>query len=131
MSLRSPLGRVLGLGSARGGSGHWYAQRVTAVALVLLGAVVRRRRSPSLGGATHEQRRRLAALAGVSSALARAAGASSLPGTRCSACRSWSRITSATRARASLVLLVIKFAFVVAAVVGVLAVLRIAFGVAA
>lgn len=38
MSLRSPLGRVLGLGSAKGGSGHWYAQRVTAVALVILGA---------------------------------------------------------------------------------------------
>ena len=37
MSLRSPLGRVLGLGSAKGGSGHWYAQRVTAVALVILG----------------------------------------------------------------------------------------------
>jgi succinate dehydrogenase / fumarate reductase membrane anchor subunit len=37
MSLRSPLGRVLGLGSAKGGSSHWYAQRVTAVALVLLG----------------------------------------------------------------------------------------------
>jgi succinate dehydrogenase / fumarate reductase membrane anchor subunit len=37
MSLRSPLGRVLGLGSAKGGSSHWYAQRVTAVGLVLLG----------------------------------------------------------------------------------------------
>jgi succinate dehydrogenase / fumarate reductase membrane anchor subunit len=37
MSLRSPLGRVLGLGSAKGGSGHWYSQRVTAVALVILG----------------------------------------------------------------------------------------------
>jgi succinate dehydrogenase / fumarate reductase membrane anchor subunit len=37
MSLRSPLGRVLGLGSARGGSGHWYSQRVTAVALLILG----------------------------------------------------------------------------------------------
>lgn len=37
MSLRSPLGRVLGLGSASGGSGHWYHQRITAVALVILG----------------------------------------------------------------------------------------------
>jgi succinate dehydrogenase / fumarate reductase membrane anchor subunit len=37
MSLRTPLGRVLGLGSAKGGSGHWYAQRVSAVALVILG----------------------------------------------------------------------------------------------
>ena len=37
MSLRSPLGRVLGLGSAKSGAGHWWAQRVTAVALVPLG----------------------------------------------------------------------------------------------
>ncbi len=36
MSLRSPLGRVLGLGSAKDGTGHWWAQRVTAVALVPL-----------------------------------------------------------------------------------------------
>jgi succinate dehydrogenase / fumarate reductase membrane anchor subunit len=37
MSLRSPLGRVLGLGSAKEGASHWYAQRLTAVALVVLG----------------------------------------------------------------------------------------------
>jgi succinate dehydrogenase / fumarate reductase membrane anchor subunit len=36
MSLRSPLGRVLGLGSAKEGSGHWWAQRVTAIALLPL-----------------------------------------------------------------------------------------------
>ncbi len=36
MSLRSPLGRVLGLGSAKDGSHHWWMQRVSAVALVLL-----------------------------------------------------------------------------------------------
>ena len=36
MSLRTPLGRVLGLGSARKGSGHWWAQRMTAVGLVPL-----------------------------------------------------------------------------------------------
>jgi succinate dehydrogenase / fumarate reductase, membrane anchor subunit len=34
--LRSPLGRAKGLGSARAGSKHWWAQRVTAVALVPL-----------------------------------------------------------------------------------------------
>jgi succinate dehydrogenase / fumarate reductase, membrane anchor subunit len=34
--LRSPLGRVLGLGSAKEGVGHWWAQRVTALALVPL-----------------------------------------------------------------------------------------------
>ncbi len=37
MSLQSPLGKVLGLGSAKEGSGHWLAQRATAVALVPLG----------------------------------------------------------------------------------------------
>jgi succinate dehydrogenase / fumarate reductase, membrane anchor subunit len=36
MSLRSPLGRVLGLGSAKDGTGHWWAQRVSAVALIPL-----------------------------------------------------------------------------------------------
>jgi len=34
--LRSPLGRARGLGSARSGSHHWWAQRVTAIALVPL-----------------------------------------------------------------------------------------------
>jgi succinate dehydrogenase / fumarate reductase membrane anchor subunit len=34
--LRSPLGRVRGLGSARGGTHHWWAQRITAVALIPL-----------------------------------------------------------------------------------------------
>ncbi len=37
MSLRSPLGRVLGLGSAKDGTDHWWAQRVSAAALALLG----------------------------------------------------------------------------------------------
>ncbi len=36
MSLRSPLGRVLGMGSAKDGTGHWWAQRVSAVALIPL-----------------------------------------------------------------------------------------------
>ena len=36
MSLRSPLGRVLGLGSARQGAHHWWLQRLTSVALVPL-----------------------------------------------------------------------------------------------
>lgn len=33
---RSPLARVIGLGSARSGVEHWWAQRVSAVALVPL-----------------------------------------------------------------------------------------------
>jgi succinate dehydrogenase / fumarate reductase membrane anchor subunit len=36
MSLRSPLGRVLGLGSARDGTSRWWAERVSSVALVPL-----------------------------------------------------------------------------------------------
>ena len=36
MSLRSPMGRVLGLGAAKEGPGHWWSQRITAVALVAL-----------------------------------------------------------------------------------------------
>jgi succinate dehydrogenase / fumarate reductase, membrane anchor subunit len=36
MSLRSPLSRVLGMGSAKDGTAHWWAQRVTAVALIPL-----------------------------------------------------------------------------------------------
>lgn len=36
MSLRSPIGRVLGLGAAKEGPGHWWSQRVSAAALVVL-----------------------------------------------------------------------------------------------
>jgi len=51
-SLRSPLGRARGLGSAKAGVGHWWAQRVTALALIPLtlwfvASVV------SLAGASH------------------------------------------------------------------------------
>ena len=37
MRLVSPLNRVLGLGSAKSGVEHWWAQRLTAVALIPLG----------------------------------------------------------------------------------------------
>ena len=36
MSLRTPLGRVAGLGSAGHGTAHWWAQRISAVALIPL-----------------------------------------------------------------------------------------------
>ena len=37
MKHKTPLGKVLGLGSAKDGTDHWWAQRVSAVALVFLG----------------------------------------------------------------------------------------------
>ena len=36
MSLRSPLGRVLGHGAAKGGVHHWWVQRLTSIALIPL-----------------------------------------------------------------------------------------------
>lgn len=36
MDLRSPLGKVRGLGAAKSGTHHWWMQRVTAVALIPL-----------------------------------------------------------------------------------------------
>ncbi|HZB93338.1 MAG TPA: succinate dehydrogenase, hydrophobic membrane anchor protein [Stellaceae bacterium] len=35
--LRTPLGQAIGLGSAKEGVQHWWAQRVSAVALIVLG----------------------------------------------------------------------------------------------
>jgi succinate dehydrogenase / fumarate reductase membrane anchor subunit len=128
MSLRSPLRAVTYLGSAKGGSSHWYAQRVTAVALVLLGLwfIVS---LATLGGASHAN-----VVAWLSSPVAAALAVLLV-------------LTAAWHALLGLqvvvedyvgdkgtriaVLLVVKFAFAVAAVIGVLAVLRIAFGVAA
>jgi len=36
MSLRSPMGRVLGKGAAKDGTDHWWSQRISAVALIPL-----------------------------------------------------------------------------------------------
>jgi succinate dehydrogenase / fumarate reductase membrane anchor subunit len=128
MSLRSPLRSVTGLGSARGGSGHWYAQRVSAVALALLGLwlVVS---LAALGGASHA--RIVAWLSSpVSSALAvllvLAAAWHALLGLQVVV----EDYVSDKGSRVA-VLFAIKFALAVAAVAGVMAVLRIAFGAAA
>lgn len=36
MQLRSPLARARGLGSAKDGTGHWWSQRISALALIPL-----------------------------------------------------------------------------------------------
>lgn len=36
MEYRTPLGKARGLGSAKSGTGHWWLQRLTAVALIPL-----------------------------------------------------------------------------------------------
>ena len=127
MSLRSPLRAALGHGSAKSGSGHWYAQRVSAVALVVLGlwylgallslddvghgAVVRWLQSPLQAA--------LCALFVLASAY-----------------HAWLGLQVVIEdyvghKGARLVLLVAtKFVFIVAAVIGTLAVLRIAAGAA-
>ena len=128
MSLRSPVSRVTGLGSAKSGAGHWYAQRITAAALVLLGgwfvaALV------SLDGASHANVMGWLA-SPISSALAVllvvTAAYHALLGLQVVL-----EDYVADHGKRLATLLVVKFALVVAAVIGVLAVLRIAFGVAA
>lgn len=129
MSLRSPLGRVLGLGSAKGGSGHWYAQRVSAVALVILGAWFVASLVMLGAGASH------AAVVGWLSAPFSAVMALLLIGVTAYHAMLGLQVVfedyisdQGTR----LVLLVaLKFALVVAALVGMFGVLRIAFGVEA
>ena len=125
MSLRSPLGRVLGLGSAKGGSSHWYAQRVTAVALVLLGlwflVSLAMLEDTSLGAVQGWLRSPVSSVLAVLFVAVAAWHANlglqvviedyvSNKGTRV------------------ILLMTIKFAFVIAALVGVLSVLRITFG---
>jgi succinate dehydrogenase / fumarate reductase membrane anchor subunit len=39
MSLRTPLGSVLGLGSAKEGTGHFWGQRLSGMALAILGCL--------------------------------------------------------------------------------------------
>jgi succinate dehydrogenase / fumarate reductase, membrane anchor subunit len=128
MSLRSPLGRVLGFGSAKGGSAHWYSQRVTGLALVLLGSwfVVS---LACLGGASYEQVSQwlrspadsaLMLLLVVVAAWHAALGLQVVI----------EDYVSGSGAR-TVALIALKFALVAAALLGVLAVLRIAFGVAA
>ena len=57
---RTPLKRAIGLGSAKDGTGHFLWQRVTAIALALLGAYLIGLLL-GLGGADHERARAIVA----------------------------------------------------------------------
>ena len=129
MSLRSPLGRVLGLGSAKGGSGHWYSQRTTAVALVILGLWFVASLAMLGPGAAHEAVTHWLAspFSAAMAVLLVLVGA-------------WHALLGlqvvvedyvGDKGTRVVVLVAIKFALVVAALIGVLAVLRLAFGVQA
>lgn len=128
MSLRSPLRDVTYLGSAKGGSGHWYAQRVSAVALLLLGLwlIVS---LAALDGASHSQ-----VVAWLSSPLAAALAVLLV------LVAAWHALLGlqvviedyvGDKGKRLAVLLAVRFTLAVAAVIGVLAVLCIALGVAA
>ena len=47
MGVQSPIARVRGLGPAREGVGHWTRQRLTAIANIAAGALVRVQRDGS------------------------------------------------------------------------------------
>jgi succinate dehydrogenase / fumarate reductase, membrane anchor subunit len=126
MSLRSPLGRVLGLGSAKGGSGHWYAQRVSAVALVILGSWFIASLAMLGAGAPHE-----AVVAWLHSPF------SAVMALLLVAVTAWHAMLGlqvvfedyiADKGTRMVILVALKFALVLAALIGVMAVLRIAFG---
>ena len=127
MSLRSPLGRIVGLGSARAGYGHWFSQRVTAVAVAILGVwlLVAFARFGSLDYGT------------VSSWLAHPANAV-LCGlfVLATAQHTWLGLEVViedyvgNRLARLLLLVAAKFLFIIAAAVGVLAILRVATGAA-
>jgi succinate dehydrogenase / fumarate reductase membrane anchor subunit len=128
MSLRSPLRRATGLGSAKGGSGHWYVQRVTAVALVLLGPWLVFSFA-TLGGASHAR-----VVAWLSSPLSSALAVLLVLSAAWHALLGLQVVVEdyvADKGTRTAVLIAVKFALAVAAVIGVLAVLRIAFGAAA
>jgi succinate dehydrogenase membrane anchor subunit len=128
MNLKSPLRRVTYLGSAKGGSSHWFAQRVSAVALVLLGLWLAFALA-TLGGASHGR-----VVAWLSSPLAASFAVLLVLTAAWHATLGLQVVIEdyvGDRGARLAALLVVKFVFAVAAVIGVLSVLRIAFGAAA
>jgi succinate dehydrogenase / fumarate reductase, membrane anchor subunit len=125
MSLRSPLGRALGLGSAKSGSGHWYSQRITAVALVILGCWFIASLAMLGAGASH------AAVSGWLHSPWSAVMALLLVAVTAYHAQGLQVVVEdyiSDKGTRLVVLVALKFALVVAALIGILAVLRIAFG---
>jgi succinate dehydrogenase / fumarate reductase membrane anchor subunit len=125
MSLRSPLGRVLGAGAAHDGVRHWWRQRLTSIALVPLTVwfVVSILALPSLGYATLVAWMSQSSTALLLILLVLNAAWHSQLGVRVVV----EDYVHGTGAR-TLLLVLIGFAHVLLAAAGVLAVLRIAFG---
>ena len=96
MSLRSPLARVLGQGSAKEGVQHWWVQRLTSVALVPLTVwfVVSLLSLPALDHATV-----VAWIGQLWTAVFLILLCSPPPGIPSSACGWWWRTTSTAAAR--------------------------------
>jgi succinate dehydrogenase / fumarate reductase, membrane anchor subunit len=129
MSLRSPLGRVLGLGSAKGGSGHWLSQRITAVALIILGFWFIASLAMLGHGAPHT-----AVIDWLRSPFSAVMAALLIAVTAYHALLGLQVVFEdyiSDKGTRMVVLVALKFALVVAAMVGVFGVLRIAFGVLA
>ncbi len=125
MSLRSPLAKALGLGAAGDGPAHWWSQRVTAVAMVLLTGWF-------LLSAVSLELSNQAAVAEWLAAPLNTVLMLLLTGTLCyhsaigiqvvfeDYSRGWARVTG---------LLISQFLHILLAVVAIVAILRIAFGV--
>ena len=125
MSLRSPLGRVLGFGSAHDGVRHWWLQRLTSIALVPLSVwfVVSLLALPSLGYGTLVAWMSQSWTALLLILLVLTAAWHSQLGVRVVV----EDYVHGTGAR-TLTLVVLGFAHVLLAAAGVFAVLRVAFG---
>ena len=125
MSLRSPLGRVLGAGAAHDGVRHWWRQRLTSIALVPLTVwfVVSLLALPSLGHATLVAWMSQSWTALLLILLVLTAAWHSQLGVRVVV----EDYVHSTGAR-TLTLVVLGFAHVLLAAAGVFAVLRVAFG---
>lgn len=127
MSLRSPLRRVLGLGSAHSGVHHWWLQRLTSIALVPLGIwfLVSLLALPSLGYETVIAWMSQSSTAVLLAVFVLVASWHSQLGVRVVV----EDYVHGAGAR-TLTLVIVTFAHALLAVAGVFAVLKVAFGVA-